>query len=190
MPLARTAARLVGVDENPGMLEVFAEAAETAGVAHTEHHGRWPDIADRVGPADVVVCHHVFYNVADLAAFASALTDHARVRVVVEMTDRHPQTTNNYLWRHFWNVERPEGPSAEDAAEVLREMGIDVEIERFIRPPRWNLDEDRTELVRFIRRNLCLAPGREAEVERAIDPGRHAGNREAATLWWSGSAGG
>ncbi|MGH2736425.1 MAG: class I SAM-dependent methyltransferase [Actinomycetota bacterium] len=187
MPLADRATHLTGADENAGMLAAFAEAADRAGVAHAEHHGRWPEVAAQVPPADVVVCHHVFYNVPDLADFAIALTEHARSRVVVELTDTHPQMTNNYLWRHFWNVERSEGPTADDAVAVLNEIGLEVEIERFTRPPRWNLDDDRTELIAFIRRNLCLAPGREPDVERVFDPDRHALDRKAATIWWAGS---
>lgn len=187
MPLAGTAGWFSGVDENADMLAAYAEAAERARVAHSEHHGRWPDTASQVEPADVVVCHHVFYNVSDLADFAIALTEHARSRVVVELTDTHPQTTNNYLWRHFWNVERPEGPTADDAVAVLNEVGLEVEIERFTRPPRWNLDDDRTELIAFIRRNLCLAPGREPDVERVFDPDGHALDRKAASIWWAGS---
>ena len=38
----------------------------------------------------MVVRYHVVYNVADLAAFAAALTDHAHRRVVVELTAVHP----------------------------------------------------------------------------------------------------
>jgi hypothetical protein len=34
--------------------------------------GRWPDIAPQAPTADVVLCHHVLYNVADIAPFAAA----------------------------------------------------------------------------------------------------------------------
>src|SRR4029453_15539993 len=90
LPLAGTAGRLVAVDESPEMLASFLNAAEAAGVAAEGVEGSWPEVAWRLGPADVVVCHHVLYNVADLAPFASALTGHARRRVVAELTDRHP----------------------------------------------------------------------------------------------------
>ena len=56
-------------------------------------HGRWPDVHARVEMADVAVCGHVVYNVADLGAFVTALTEHASRRVVLEFTEVHPQTT-------------------------------------------------------------------------------------------------
>ena len=52
------------------------------GIAVVTHQGRWPDIADSVPPADLVVCHHVVYNVPDIVPFLVALTDHARLAVV------------------------------------------------------------------------------------------------------------
>ncbi|HEX9259207.1 MAG TPA: methyltransferase domain-containing protein, partial [Acidimicrobiales bacterium] len=64
LPLAPPATRLVGVDEQQGMLDNFAAACEAVGVSHAEVVGKWPDVADRVEVADVVVCHHVAYNVA------------------------------------------------------------------------------------------------------------------------------
>ena len=80
LPLAGGAGRLVGVDESPAMVEAFLAAAGRVGVPVEGVQGRWPQVAGRVGAADVVVCHHVLYNVADLAPFAVALTDHARRR--------------------------------------------------------------------------------------------------------------
>src|SRR6266508_3549177 len=72
LPLAGVAGRLVAVDESAAMVEAFLAAAAGAG-AHAEGiQGRWPEVAGRVDPADVVVCHHVLYNVADLAPFAAA----------------------------------------------------------------------------------------------------------------------
>ena len=72
--LAPPASFVVGVDESAEMLAAFARAAQERGVSHREVEGRWPDVADAVPVADVVVSHHVFYNVPNLAAFALALT--------------------------------------------------------------------------------------------------------------------
>lgn len=58
------------------MLGAFAERADATGAAHTEIEGRWPDAADGTPAADVVVCHNVVYNVADLVPFVRALADH------------------------------------------------------------------------------------------------------------------
>ena len=91
LPLCPPAAAVTAVDQSPQMLERFAELAERQGIDHREVEGLWPDVAAEVGAADVVVCNHVLYNVGDLVPFVTALTDHARRRVVVEITAVHPQ---------------------------------------------------------------------------------------------------
>src|SRR5581483_5660559 len=90
LALVPPAGLITGVDASRDMLTEYAAGAAQRGVAHHEVEGTWPDIEDRVDPHDVVVCHHVLYNVADLAPFVRALTDKARQRVVVELTDKHP----------------------------------------------------------------------------------------------------
>jgi len=60
LALAPPATHLTGFDENPRMLDQFALAAITAGVAHTEVQGRWPADPELAPTGDVVVCHHVF----------------------------------------------------------------------------------------------------------------------------------
>jgi SAM-dependent methyltransferase len=182
LALVPPAASIVGVDESATMLEAFAAAADERGVRHREVRGQWPNIASSAPEADVVVCHHVFYNVADLAPFALALGGHAVRRVVTELTAVHPQTSLDPLWRRFHGLERPTGPSAEDALAVLAEAGIDAHLERFRRPPRWS-GRDRAEVVAFVRRQLCLAPEREAEVDDALGAAPAIAPDEAVTLW-------
>src|SRR5438105_5926696 len=63
LPLCPPAASVTAVDQDPGMLAAFAELAAKQGIGHHEVEGLWPDLAGEVGPADVVVCHHVRYNV-------------------------------------------------------------------------------------------------------------------------------
>src|SRR5262249_1209579 len=134
--LADRAGLVVGVDSGPGMLEQFAAEAEQRGIDHRETFGDWPDVAAQVEPVDVVVCHNVLYNVAYLAPFAHALTDHARHRVVVQITAEHPLVASRPLWRHFHGIDRPSGPTAELAVAALRELGLTVSERRWSRPPR------------------------------------------------------
>src|SRR6266516_4578363 len=85
LPLAGRASTIVGVDEQSDMLRVFETAARSAGVGTHPILGRWPDVETQTPAADVVVCGHVVYNVADLASFARALERHANLRVVLEL---------------------------------------------------------------------------------------------------------
>ncbi len=169
LPLVPPATHLTGVDEQAAMLANFAEACEARGVAHREVLGRWPDVAAEVGPADVVVCHHVAYNVADIGPFLVALTGHARRLVVVELPDRHPTSPFNPLWERFWGLTRPSEPSADLFVDVVRELGYEPEVERAVRPPRKPAAMDRAEYVAFVRQRLCLTPDRDAEIDAVID---------------------
>ena len=193
LPLAEHTTHLSGVDTEEKMLQQFAASAAGRGLSCDPFLGRWPDIANRVPPADVVVCHHVFYNVPDLADFAAQLTGHARRRVVVELTAAHPLVRLNTLWRHFHNLERPEGPTADDALAVLSEAGIHAHVERWHRPnPTAYVSFD--ELVDMTRQRLCLPRSRTGELESVLramgadesHPDLGSPGRDLVTTWWPG----
>ena len=92
-------------------------------------HGPWPDVANEAGPADLVIAGHVLYNVSEPAPFVRALDAHARRRVVLELTQRHPLTWMSDLWMRFHGLDRPSGPTADDAVAVLADIGIQAERE-------------------------------------------------------------
>ena len=179
--LVPPAVHVVGVDHQAGMLEVFRETADSLGATCRTHLGDWPDVAADAEACDVVTCHHVFYNVADLVPFVTALTGHARRRVVVELPERHPLSGLSPLWRHFWHLERPDGPTAEDALAVVRETGVDARIARFTvhEPPVEITDQ----AVAHTRIRLCLGADRDDEV-RAQMLAHRVTSRDLATIWW------
>jgi hypothetical protein len=176
------------------MLEAFRQQATKLGVEAQTIPGRWPDVAEQAPVADVAVCHHVFYNAPDLAPFASRLTDHARSRVVVEMTAEHPQSRLNPLWLAFHGVVRPTGPTAMDAVAVLRDSGLDVKWQQW-NAPRGGGFRRPEDIVAWVRRSLCLTPDRDPEVAGAVgdwiqerDGLYGFSDRPVVTLWWEGSA--
>jgi SAM-dependent methyltransferase len=184
LPLCPPAATVTAVDQSPEMLARFADLAERQGVGHREVKGRWPDVAGQVEAVDVVVCNHVLYNVGDLVPFVTALTDHARRRVVVEITAEHPQSLLNPLWEHFHGLVRPTRPTAEDAAAVLSDLGLEVGVEEFDGPMRWQ-NHHHEDVVAFMRKRLCLPPDRDPEIAALLPPPVP---RPHATLWWKGAA--
>ncbi|CAN5767093.1 hypothetical protein BH18ACT15_BH18ACT15_11600 [soil metagenome] len=186
LPLAPPAGRIVAVDASAELLDAFAAAALKAGIDHEVIRGDWPGVAEIAPPADVVVCHHVLYNAADLAPFAAALTAHARKRVVVEMSDRHPMTRVSDLFLHFHGLQRPEGPTAADAVDVLTEAGLRVAWERWTE--RREPSASRADYIAFIRRRLCLPPERDHEIGALLGPHPQPRERSNATLWWPGEA--
>jgi SAM-dependent methyltransferase len=179
------APELLGVDESAELLARFAAAA---GPGARTFLGRWPDVAGEVPAADVVVCANVVYNVPDLAGFLTALTAHARRRVVVELTDVHPWTSLAGLWRHFHGQERPAGPTAELFGEVLAELGLAVESVTWQRDDPWR-SAPADAVLAFTRRRLCLPADRDAEVAAALTRFADDRPRTATTVWWPGTAG-
>jgi SAM-dependent methyltransferase len=190
--LTPPAARVTGVDSRPSMLEAFAAEADRRGVAHREVPGRWPDLVpdepELLAPAGhhVVVCHHVAYNVSDLPAFARALGAAASRRVVMQLSMRHPLTDMAPLWRHFWGLDRPVGPTAHDALEVIREAGLPARLEV---SRETGSDEGRSgvapeQRVAFTRVRLCLPPERDVEIAVVLAELGPRPPRDLATIWW------
>jgi SAM-dependent methyltransferase len=165
LALVPPAGRIVGADRLPEMLAAFAASAQARGVAAETKLGEWPDAAADVDAADVVVCHHVLYNVRDIVAMVVELTGRARVRVVVELAALHPSVALTPLWRHFWRLERPNGPTAGDFLAVLNEAGIEPIVDRTPgRPPL----PPTADVVATTRRRLCLPASRDDEVARGL----------------------
>jgi SAM-dependent methyltransferase len=175
------ATHVLGVDHQPVMLERFAELAQRRGIASSTFLGDWPAISDEVPSADVVTCHHVFYNVPELRPFVQALSAHARKRVVVEIPMHHPLSDLTPWWQHFWGLERPVAPTALDAADCVRSLGYDVHVEVAESTATPAIDEDM--MVRFMRIRLCLTADRDDDVRnfmRSLPPR----SRTNVTLWW------
>ena len=196
LPLLPHATSLTAVDADAGMLEQLAGRAAAAGTEARTVLGRWPEAAAQAGPADVVTCHHVIYNVPDIRPFVLALTAHARRRVVVETTVRHPLTALNDLWLRFHGLARPVSPTAADLIRILTAMGLVTGHETWRRPGGRDYASF-GELVEVTRRRLCLPPGRAAELadaltEAGVDPEHPldlgSSGREVVTIWWDGSA--
>jgi hypothetical protein len=186
LPLRPSARRIIAVDSSAPMLE-NSPADRTV-------LGRWPDVAEAAGPAAIVVCGHVLYNVPDLVPFVTALTRTARRRVVVEITASHPRNREpeRTVWKHFWDLVRPTGPSWEDARDVIRETGIEPAVEMWETDQRGSFPSLEY-LVMWMRRTACLPASRDGEVREIVERfavernGRWrmtAEPRRVVTFWW------
>lgn len=176
---------IVGVDPLPGMLELFTASAAESGVAAKAVLGTWPEAADDVDAADVAVCHHAVYRVAEIEGFLTALTDRARHRVVLELSAHSPLAGFDDLWERFHGISHPEWFVADEAEEVAGAMGLAVEREDIVLPAR--RPEVTPELVAFVRRRVYVGAERDAEIEaflRQREPREH----RVAALWWPGAA--
>jgi SAM-dependent methyltransferase len=198
LPLLPRVTSLTAVDTDPQMLEKLSERTPAAGVTARAIVGRWPEAAPQAGPADVVTCHHVLYNVPEVRPFVMALTGSARRTVVAEMTTRHPLVSLNALWLRFHGLRRPVSPTAADLIGILEAMGLRPGHEIWHRQ-RGQDYASFDEMVDVTRRRLCLPAERAGEVadaltEAGIDP-RYpedlgSSGRDVVTLWWDGAANG
>ena len=191
LPLAPHASAMVGVDEHPGMLDAFRTLGAEVGCPVETFTGRWPDIAGEVPAADVVVCTNVVYNVADLGPFALEMTRHARRRVVVELTARHPMSDLNPLWLRVHGLVRPERPTADDAVAALRAMGLAVESHAWSRQAVSEFATYR-DMLAVTGQRLCLPTDRVDDLDAALrelgvdpeHPRLGTPMRDVVTLWW------
>jgi SAM-dependent methyltransferase len=191
LPL-RPGGGVIGVDENPGMLAGFESFAVAEGIPFHAAPGRWPDVAARVPVADVVVCHHVLYNVPDLEPFVREMARHARRRVVIEMTARHPMSNLNPLWKRLHGLRRPDRPAATDALAAIRALGFDAAYETWSRPASADF-ASYDEMLEVTARRLCLSPARHGELDAALrdlgvdrdEPRLGPDRRELSTIWWN-----
>ena len=190
LAVAPPAATVIGVDEQRGMLDAFADAATRRGLGHHEFQGVWPEVAPVVPEADVVVCHHVAFNVPDIVPFLAELDSHARSRVVLELPMHHPQSNLNDLWRRFWGVVRPTSPSAMDLVAIARALGFDAQFATWQDESFGNRSSvDPDEFAAHTRKRLCLPAERQAEVAEALAESGTTKPRELVTIWWDVSRG-
>jgi len=194
LPLLARTSELTAVDADERMLALLAERTDARGVQARRVQGRWPQVAPQVPVSDVVTCHHVLYNVPDLAPFVAALTGHARRLVVVEIASSHPLTSLNQLWLRFHGLRRPDRPTGDDLLAILRAMDLGISGERWHRPGGPDY-ESFDELTDVSRRRLCLPAERadevaEALIEAGVDPAHPqdlgSSGRDVLTIWWKG----
>ena len=180
--LTPPASRVIGVDHQAKMLDMFAVGAMDRGLIHEEFLGDWPDVEKHIPIVDVVTCHNVAYNVRDIEPFVLALARHARKRVVMEVPQQHPLMMMSGAWKKFWNLDRPSGPTAEQLCNIVISLGFDAHIEL------WNSDFVREisfeDQVRFARIRLCLPSSRDAEIADYLKSEPKYGSRPTATIWW------
>jgi SAM-dependent methyltransferase len=176
------AGKVIGVDHQPEMLEMFTQNAKERHIESVVHDGFWPAIANDVEVADVVVSHHVVYNVPEIVPFIAALNTHARKRVVIEMPQQHPRASSNPAWKYFWNLDRPTAPTPQDLVNVLKELGINAHL------TLWNgklpVEQNTDDAVRFMRIRMCLPATRDTDVRIFMEKNPPAEIRPLATIWW------
>jgi SAM-dependent methyltransferase len=188
MAVVPPASHVIGVDNDPAMLSSFCSAATRLGATSQTCLGTWPAIAAETPVADVVVCHHVAYNVSDIEPFIAELTTHARVGVVLVLPVSHPMSCWNRAWKHFWDLDRPSGPTSDDFVEVLASFGLDPERWEMPRPEAARPAQSERARAADACRRLCLGRSRLDDVEQFLAANEPDWVRTHTVLRWPGNS--
>jgi len=128
LPLAARVDWVTAVEPSEGMRELMAAAANLTVIASA-----WEEAS--AAPADLVICCHVLYGVAEVVPFLEKLEASARERVFVYMREQPPPIPAEELWRALGSPRTPM-PEFADLLDVLREMGVAPEVARLRYPSR------------------------------------------------------
>ncbi len=115
--------RATVVEPSESMLAQLREAADEAGASNVRAvQSEWETA--KVDAADVVLCSHVVYGVADIAPFVEKLIVHANRTVAMLMFVDSPQASVSRLWEPVHGERRIDLPALPELMNVLWEMGV------------------------------------------------------------------
>ena len=157
LPLALRCRRVVAVEPSPSMGEVLRQQAAESSISNVSWvQSRWEDA--EVEPADLVLCAHVLYVVADVEPFVRKLEAHDRDRVLVVLFQASPQAQTYPLWERIHGEARLPLPSLPEFREVLAQLGIDAAVDLMPPQPARGFD-DEEQALELLGRRLYLEPG-------------------------------
>ncbi len=128
LPLAARVDWVTAVEPSEGMRELLEPAANLTVIASA-----WEDA--EAAPADLVICCHVLYGVAEVAPFLATLEASARERDFVYMRDRPPPLPAEEMAGEL-GFPRTRMPEFRDLWLVLRQVGIDPDVVMLRYPSR------------------------------------------------------
>ncbi|MDP9238892.1 MAG: class I SAM-dependent methyltransferase [Chloroflexota bacterium] len=197
LALAPHVSRVVAIDPSPAMLGLLAEDVEAQGLRNVDvMHAEW--LAADVEPADVAICSHVLYPIADVMPFVRKLEASARERVFVYLrTD--PLPTDLGLWKEFYGIPLQRQPVHMDLINVLAHAGIFADVEVVEHRFTWTF-ADLDEAQQQVRNSLCLAEddaAANAKLHRLLEErlvswpggrlGPELGSARSAIVSWAGA---
>jgi SAM-dependent methyltransferase len=169
IPLAEGGARVVAVEPNTEMIRLLQSDAAARGVSLAVEQGEWPDAADRVGSADVVLCAHVVYPIADVVPFIRALGRAARSAVVLVARLGQIDDIGSRVFAAVHDEPRVPIPNLPDLYNLLLQIGIPASVTLHPFETRWSYP-DAESAVRDAAGRLGLTPGTPEweRVDRAV----------------------
>jgi SAM-dependent methyltransferase len=153
LALAPHVRRVVAVEPSAAMLGLLQEDVRAQGLTNVETIASgWLDA--EVEPADLVLCSHVLYPIADPVAFLRKLEACAKQRVFAYLRV-DPLPTDLGLWSEFHGVPLQAQPVHLDLINLLAQIGIAADVEVVEHRFTWTF-ADLDEAVTQIRNSVCL----------------------------------
>lgn len=123
VPLAPLVSRVTAVEPSAAMRAELESAIAQAGARNVEVVADgWP--AANVAPADLVICSHVAYFVAEVEPFLRRLDEVNRGRCVVVLRHAQREIAILDLFQRIWNEPRCPEPTFADLFGVACQLGI------------------------------------------------------------------
>jgi 2-polyprenyl-3-methyl-5-hydroxy-6-metoxy-1,4-benzoquinol methylase len=126
VPLAETGARVTALEPNAAMAALLGEEARARGVSIPVEQASWPDGEGRVGSADVVLCAHVVYPIAEIVPFVRALDRAARCAVVLVARLGQLDDAIAHVFTAVHGEPRVPMPALPDLWMLLLQLGLPV----------------------------------------------------------------
>jgi CTP:molybdopterin cytidylyltransferase MocA len=170
--LAESGGRVIALDASHGMLDALMEIQSEHGITDVEVvETRWPPPTRQLArfEADVALIAHVGYDIEAIGPFLEAMESAARRLCVAVLMERQPASIADPCWPPVHGESRVPLPALPEFVELLRGRGRQPVIEMAEREPRWFAS--RGELEGFLRRQLWIEPGSEADLryQAALD---------------------
>jgi SAM-dependent methyltransferase len=158
VPLAERGARVLAVEPNAAMAALLTDEARAHGVTVTVEQAEWPAAESVVGSADVVLCAHVVYPIADIVPFVRALDHAARSAVVMVVRLGQVDESLAHVFHAVHGEPRVPMPSLPDLWNLLLQLGFPVSVTLHPFETRWGF-ADAEAAVADAAGRLGVAPG-------------------------------
>lgn len=169
VPLAELGARVHAVEPNAAMAALLGDEARARGVSITVEPGEWPAAEPRAGSADVVLCAHVVYPIAEVVPFIRALDRAARCAVVMVARLGQVDEVIAPVFEAVHGEPRVPMPALPDLHMLLLQLGIPASVTLHPFETRWAF-ADADAAVADMAGRLGVQPDTRkwAEVESAV----------------------
>ena len=166
LPIARALApsggEVIALDPSASMLDGLREIAAEHDIDNVRTvEARWPPADPTPFAADVTLIAHVGYDIEAIGPFLDAMESVARRLCVAMFMERQPSSIADVCWPPVHGEARVPLPALPEFLELLRTRGRDPSVQMLERAPR--RFESRDELEGFLRRQLWIEPGGEAD---------------------------